>query len=550
MSRLIEIDPQIQQDSEPEGYEFGYYTFDTLPAMEVSHVETTKQTSNEKENNDIDSVVRLPLSENMLSDLQAQDTFCCHILTQIEKGNIKEGQIYLVQNKILKRYVIDGNNTYETVVLPRTLTAQVLTMAHDDLGHNGTHRTYMLLKRLYYWKGLKPSVVRHVQRCYHCQRRNKQVVKYTTLHFDVASFPMQFISMDLIGKFHPPTSKGKKYALTVICMLTGYVFCIPLKTKTAEEVLQAYIDNVYSKFGSSLKILSDDGTEFKNKIFEQVAKELGVVYKIYTPPYHPASNGRIEGFHAFLKACISKHITPQLEWDDLLPLACTAYNFMLNEHSKESPFFLMFGRDLVLPLNTQLEPKIRYMGTDINIISLESMKNLYEIVATNLKLAHEKGDPQEQPPPTKLQPGDTVLIQNHARGPFEPKYIGDYRVVSLKGNQVEIQPAIRGSTDIKHIKHVKYVLPTDKYINQLPNYSQFGRKTTLRINPDQIPDLHWKLANTYHTINIGQTEVKDNTVHNITLNTHVDTDNTILSTETHTTQSRREPLICSVLPIT
>ena len=94
-------------------------------------------------------------------------------------------------------------------------------------------------------KGLKPSVVRHIQRCYHCQRRNKQVVKYATLHFDVASFPMQFISMDLIGEFHPPTSKGKKYALTVICMLTCYVFCIPLKTKTAEEVLQAYIDNIY-----------------------------------------------------------------------------------------------------------------------------------------------------------------------------------------------------------------------------------------------------------------------------------------------------------------
>ena len=71
----------------------------------------------------------------------------------------------------------------------------------------------------------------------------------------------------------------------------------------------------------------------------------------------------------------------------MLPLACAAYNFMPNEHSKESPFFLMFGRDLVLPLNTLLEPKIRYMGTGINIISLESMKNLYEIVATNLKLA-------------------------------------------------------------------------------------------------------------------------------------------------------------------
>ena len=155
-----------------------------------------------------------------------------------------------------------------------------------------------------------------------CQWRHKQVVKYATLHFDVATFPMQFISMDLIGEFHPRTSKGKRYTLTVICMLMGYVFCIPLKTKTAEEVLQAYIDNVYSKFSGSLKILSDNGTEFKNKIFEEVAKELGVVYKLCTPPYHPASNGRIEGFHAFLKACISKHISPQIEWDDLVPLAC------------------------------------------------------------------------------------------------------------------------------------------------------------------------------------------------------------------------------------
>ena len=146
MSRLIVIDPLIQQDSEPEGYEFGYYNFDSLPAMEVYHVKTTKQKSNEKEKNDDNSVIDLPLSDDILSNLQSQDVFCTHILTQIEKGNIKEGHVYLVQNKILKRYVIDGNNTYETIILPRALTAQVLKMVHDDLGHNGTHRTYMLLK--------------------------------------------------------------------------------------------------------------------------------------------------------------------------------------------------------------------------------------------------------------------------------------------------------------------------------------------------------------------------------------------------------------------
>ena len=71
--------------------------------------------------------------------------------------------------------------------------------------------------------------------------------------------------MDLIGKLYPPSKAGHKYALTVICMLTGYVFCITLKMKQANEVLQAYIDNVYAKFGGLLKILSDKGTEFKNR---------------------------------------------------------------------------------------------------------------------------------------------------------------------------------------------------------------------------------------------------------------------------------------------
>ena len=168
--------------------------------------------------------------------------------------------------------------------------------------------------------------------------------------------------MELIGEFHPLTNRKHRYALTVICMLTGYGFCVPLKTKTAQEVIQAYIDNVYPNFGGSLKMLSDNGTEFKNKIFEQVAKELGLEYKLYTSSYHLASNGRIEGFHAFLKVCIAKHVAQQLEWDVLIPLACAAYNFIPNEHSKESPFFLMFGRDPVLPLNTLLGPKIRYLG--------------------------------------------------------------------------------------------------------------------------------------------------------------------------------------------
>ena len=87
-----------------------------------------------------------------------------------------------------------------------------------------------------------------------------------------------------------------------------------------------------------------------------------------------------------------------------MPLACAAYNFIPNKHSKESPFFLTFGRDPVLPLNTLLGPKMRYLGNDINILSLEAMKNMFEMAATNLKIAQERRDPEKDPKPSKLQP--------------------------------------------------------------------------------------------------------------------------------------------------
>ena len=51
----------------------------------------------------------------------------------------------------------------------------------------------------------------------------------------------------------------------------------------------------------------------------------------------------------------------------------------------------MFGRDPVLPLNTLLRPKMRYLGNDLNVLSLEAMKNMFEIAATNPKMAREMG---------------------------------------------------------------------------------------------------------------------------------------------------------------
>ena len=166
--------------------------------------------------------------------MQAKDKFCNDISNKLQQGQLQDKNPYYKENEVLKRYVEDGKQRFEVLVLPQILSGAALHLAHEGLGHNGSPRTYAVLKRHYFWKGLKPMVKRHVQSCKFCQEHNKQAVKCSKYNFEAEPAPMKFILMDLIGEFHPPSSKGNRYALTVTCMFTGYTFCIPLPDKKAE----------------------------------------------------------------------------------------------------------------------------------------------------------------------------------------------------------------------------------------------------------------------------------------------------------------------------
>ena len=156
----------------------------------------------------------------------------------------------------------------------------------------------------------------------------------------------------------------------------------------------------------------------------------------------------------FLKACMAKHITPELEWDEVCPIATAAYNFLPNEHTRESPFFLMFRRDLRIPLTEALRPRLRYLGNEEVILSLEALKNMYLVVTENLRCA--RGMARQQGPVMGLiTPNKLVTLKVHLRKTLAPRYEGNYRVVAVKGNQVEL--AREGTvlpTKWYHVSHV------------------------------------------------------------------------------------------------
>ena len=180
-------------------------------------------------------------------------------------GKIADGMyvdFYLIKNGILYRSVIDNGHKFEIAVVPEELTNTVLYLGHNQSGHNGYQRTNAAIKHVYYWKGMRKDILAHCKSCVTCTKQKLLKTQFEKQIFKPGVQPMEFVCNDLIGEFYPPSSKGNRYILTAVCMLTGYTFCIPIKNKSAKEVVTAWRNHISFPFGVCRKLLSDNGSEF------------------------------------------------------------------------------------------------------------------------------------------------------------------------------------------------------------------------------------------------------------------------------------------------
>ena len=322
----------------------------------LSREEAKEQTIRVTEHEDVREI-KLPLKTHQLQHLQQHDEYCKEVAKKMNREEDLE-RIFLKENGIIYRLWTKDGRTFKCILVPDVLQDPLLILAHDLSGHNGGRRTYNCLKKQYYWKGMHKQVFKHCKQCTECILQNQGQPEKQFSHFQTPELPMQFICMDPVGPIYPSSSKGNKYVLTVIDMLTGFTIATAIPDKNAETVCKAYRDHVYCIFGGSSRSLTDNRTEFKNKGMKNICDTLGIK-QIFAPAYTPQSNVRLEGWHRFFKACIAKHIRGSgVEWDEVVPLAVSAYNFFPCQSMRESPFMLMFGRDPMTPVAQLLEPKL------------------------------------------------------------------------------------------------------------------------------------------------------------------------------------------------
>ena len=160
---------------------------------------------------------------------------------------------------------------------------------------------------------------------------------------EIPGRPFDKITIDLVTDCETSTS-GNKHILTVIDHLTGWPEAFPIPDKTADTIVATLINHYLPVHMCPRYILSDNGTEFKNNLMDQVLQQLGI-YRIFSAPYHPQSNSKLEVFHKYLKPTLKKLCeNDPVNWDKYINQVLASYRITPNLATAESPFFCLWQR--------------------------------------------------------------------------------------------------------------------------------------------------------------------------------------------------------------
>ena len=102
------------------------------------------------------------------------------------------------------------------------------------------------------------------------------------------------------------------------------------------------------------KYLLMTGKSFENNLFRELCS-LAKVKELCTSHYHPETNGQCEHFNATLISMLGTLPShAEKNWQEWITTLTHAYNYTVSPVTGFSPYFLMFGRSLKLPLDIDL----------------------------------------------------------------------------------------------------------------------------------------------------------------------------------------------------
>ena len=372
-----------------------------------------------------------PVTEEQLSQAQQADpvigpiyhyVLMKHRPDQVELQKLSRSSRILLKSfaqlRIENGILLRATKKFQQIVLPTCFHDMVYTELHDRMAHLGVERVLDLAIQRFYWPLMGKDISNYIRkRCRCIVSKKPNVAEKAPLVPIQATYPFEMVAIDFL---HLDKCKGGfEYALVVCDHYTRFSQVYATRSKSSKAAADKLFNEFILQFGFPKMIHHDRGGEFNSDLFRELHRLTGIKSSS-TTPYHAMGNGQVERMNRslcnMLKALSEKE---KKDWKRHLPKLAFAYNSTINKTTGYSPFYLLFGRQSILPIDTVFSS---VTSRDVKRKSYRefvddwknSMSEARDIVARRIEKAAEynKDYYNKKARCVEIEIGDQVLVRN------------------------------------------------------------------------------------------------------------------------------------------
>ncbi|CAI2348977.1 unnamed protein product [Caenorhabditis sp. 36 PRJEB53466] len=234
------------------------------------------------------------------------------------------------------------------VVVPERLRQRVLGALHK--AHPGIVRMKALARSFVFWPGIDKDIEQIVQSCDNCAAAAKNPIKNVLYSWPKSSAPWTRVHADYAGPI------DGIYYLVVVDSFSKWPEVMATKSITSTATIMPF-GRIFAQFGNPETLVTDNGTQFSAQLFQSFCEERGINH-LFSPPYHPQSNGQAERFVDTFKRTMKK-LQGESEGDDALNVFLQIYRSTpcAAAPQQKSPAEGFLGRPIRTPLQLLLPTK-------------------------------------------------------------------------------------------------------------------------------------------------------------------------------------------------
>ncbi|KIN98762.1 hypothetical protein M404DRAFT_31083 [Pisolithus tinctorius Marx 270] len=299
-------------------------------------------------------------------------------------------------------YVCQGK-----VYVPPAVRVHCLEKHHDTplAGHPGWKKTLELVSHNYVWPGMTTTV-------------------------------RDYVSL--------PEAQGFDNVMVVVDRFSKEVVFAPTtKEVSSLQTAELFRDHVWTQHGLPASVISDRGPQFASAFTTELCKMLGVKPKLSTA-FHPQTDGQTERLNQDLQQYLCLFVNDrQGSWPSWLKVAQFSYNNKRQESTGRSPFSVTRSYAPRMGVEPFLSKAEAATGHAVDLTKvLEDTRKALNKAAERMKVSADAS--RSDAPSYSI--GDMVWLETsrislsgHPSRKLTERWIGPYKIVSLKPNAVELK---------------------------------------------------------------------------------------------------------------